>query len=60
MGGKRLRGGLLYFRGRKLKKMKSLMLWKRMTWRDWRKRKTRRNLNKSERDTPEMQQLDSR
>ena len=56
----------LYFRGRKLKKMKkskSLMLlrtWKRMTWRDRRKRKTRRNLNKSERDTPEMPQLDSR
>jgi hypothetical protein len=29
-----LRGGLLYFRGRKLKKSKSLMLWKRMTWRN--------------------------
>jgi hypothetical protein len=34
-----------------------LRTWKR---RNLRKRKTRRNLNKSERDTPEMPQLDSR
>ena len=47
-------------------KRKSLMLlrtWKRMMKRDRinrRKRKTRRNPNKSERDTPGMPQLDNR